>query len=122
MISALDEMNDFMGMKLPDSFKAQLKKEITTGQFTQKNNNARTQVKARLYDLVGDKIMSQFQQSLETERELAFNRGLEKGQGTLYNKPPKTNSPGHVKPTDDNYKDEKAGFRGIDADAIDTSR
>ncbi len=119
MVTAIDGLNEFMGMQLPDTFKTQLKAEITSGQLTKKNNNAQTQVKARLYDLVGDRIMSGFQKQLETEKESAYNRGLAAGQGSLYNKPPTTDSPGHMKPNE-HSNDEKAGFRNIDEDSIQT--
>ena len=119
MITVLDGMEEFMGIKLPDTFKAQLKSEITSGMLTKKNNNAQTQVKARLYDLVGERIQKQQDAQRQLERDQAYNRGLETGQGILYNKPPRIESPGHMKPNES--KDEKAGFRNIDSDAIDTN-
>lgn len=117
--TTLDEMTDFMDFPLPATFKQQLKKEIETGLLTKKNNNASTQLKARLFDLVGARILAQHKANLEAEKNAAYERGLLKGQGALHNTPPIIDKPGHQKSKDFD-RDEKAGFRNIDSDAIST--
>lgn len=121
LLKAIDDTNEFMGIPIPDTFKAKIKKEIADGLFTKKNNNAQTQIKARLYDLVGAQIIDQKNRTLENEKAEAYARGLRKGQGALHNTPPVIDKPGHSI-AKDVLKNQLEGFRNIDDDAIDNNK
>lgn len=116
LLKAADEITEFMGRPLTEEFKIKLKEEISSGTLTKVNNNAQTQVKARLYDLVGGPIYQQLVKKSEIERNEAYERGLSKGQGTLHNTKPIMDKPGHLNQPDS----APIGFKDIDKDAIST--
>ena len=90
MTEALDTMDDFLGLSIPDNVKNVLKQEIESGVLTEANNNARTQVKARLFDLFSGKVLDHFEKRLAEERQKSYNAGYAAIDDNLHNRPPRT--------------------------------
>jgi hypothetical protein len=122
MVKVLNDMTDFMGLPLPVSVKDALKKEIQTGQLTKKNDNATTQIKARLFDLFGTKALAKLSGQLKEANREGFNKGKATELEKLHNEPIQIiDAAGHVKISKKDIENSHplAAFRDIEKDAKD---
>lgn len=114
----LDNTKEFMGISIPDNVKDILKREIDTGAFTDKNDNAQTQMKARLFDLFGDKVLSKVNKDWQKKVDDAYNRGVIGQQKRLHSIPPKPDEqPGHNSTRIETDKGKLPDMANVDADA-----
>ena len=116
--TVLDQTKEFMGIPIPDNVKDILKREIDGGQFTKKNDNAQTQMKARLFDLFGDKVLAKVNKDWQTKVDEAYNRGVKGMQNRLHNIPVKPEEqPGHGGSRTPQEQGKLADMSNIDKDA-----
>ena len=121
MSDYVNNMTEFMGTKLPDNVKTYLKKEIETGKLAEKNNNAESQIIARLFTLYGNQILKKMQDEAKNASRESYNKGLEKEKRKVHNVPPKKQTQTAVeqkKQTD--IIEPLALFKNFDEDAIET--
>lgn len=121
MSAHIDDMSEFMGMKLPDNVKSYIKKEIETGKLAKANNNAESQIVARLFALYGNQILKQIQEGAKNASRESYNKGLEKEKKKIHNIPPKKQAQTAIKQKDNSsgIVDPLALFQNIEADSID---
>ena len=120
MLAIVDRTEKFMGTKLPDNVRNYIKKEISTGKLARENNNAETQVLARLFSLYGSRILKQIQDEAKNASRDSYNKGLKKEKGKLHNLPPKKQTQDAIeqkKQTE--IVDPLAMFANIEEDSID---
>jgi len=118
MIKVVDELKDFMGIKVNDKAKAYLKKEISSGKLTLSNNNAKTQVIARMFDLFGSQVIDSINKRIKDSSRDGYNTGKLTEQEKLHNIPKKHAGSSVQEQKALSMEDPLAGFRNIDKDAI----
>lgn len=122
MLNVIDDMDDFMGEKLPAKTKAFLREEIKAGLLTKNNNNAQTQVKARLFDLFGQRIMANVEKRLKEASRSGYNSAIEKENGKKFGQAPGANAGGaqsrQFAPDNQDYPSDLGDVSGIDDDAV----
>jgi len=121
MTDVVDKTETFMGIKLTDEVKTYIKKEISTGKLAEKNNNARTQVFARLFELFGEKIIASFQKQVKDASREGFNTGKQKELEKTHNIVPTSRTPAASEQKNRKSEDPLAGFRNIDEDTIEVT-
>lgn len=105
MIDVVKELNDFVGIKIPESTKTRLIGEINSGVLTRENNNAATQVKARLFDLFSKNVTKFYEERIKEEKRKSYNEGSRNIKGGLHNTTPEGEQ---ISAAENRYKD-KAG-------------
>ncbi|MFA6916972.1 MAG: hypothetical protein WC222_11285 [Parachlamydiales bacterium] len=118
MVKVVDGLQDFMGMKLPDKAKDYIKTEISNGKLSERNNNARTQVYARLFEMFGSQIIDQYSKKISEEARKSFNTAKEQELGKLHNIPPKAGAESAQEHRASEDVNPLAAFINIDKDAI----
>jgi hypothetical protein len=88
ILESINKIDKFMGLDLPQSAKDDLIKEVKSGQFHKEINNSETVVKARLYTLYADKIISKLNTDIDKAKKEGYASGFAKGKGELHNIPP----------------------------------
>ena len=120
MVDYVEQVDSFMGMKLPDKLKTYIKKEIETGKLSSSNNNAETQINARLFMLYGNQILAKIKEDIKNSSRDSYNKGLETEIRKIHNLPPKQQAQPAVKTkVQEGIVDPLALFANIDQDAID---
>jgi hypothetical protein len=118
MAKVVDGLQDFMGMKLPDKAKEYIKTEISNGKLFEKNNNAKTQVYARLFEMFGSQIIDQYSKKIGEEARKSFNTAKEEGLGKLHNIPLRQGAESAQEHRASEETNPLAAFINIDKDAI----
>ena len=88
MVDYLDKLDNFMGYPLPQETKSILKSQILAGVFQEANNSASVQVKARLFDMFGDKILKKLREQQKVDSRKSYNDGQQRIKDDLHNTKP----------------------------------
>jgi hypothetical protein len=116
MIDVVKQTETFLGLKIPETVKANLIAEINSGVLTKENNNARTQVNARLFNLYSQNLKKYYDSKIKEASRKAYNEGATSIKKDLHNVPP-SGEHGAASSTDYSRKNEDgplAGFLGIE--------
>lgn len=118
MITEAKGLKTFLGTELKEDVKQYLVKEIESGKLTEQNNNAKTQVLARLLTLFGDRIIESYSKQLKNVSRESFNTGKQKELEKTHNILPTQKGASAEEQRSTELDDPLAAFRGIDKDSI----
>ena len=108
------KINEFMGVKLTDKWKAHLLSEIESGKLQSANNIAEAQLNARLFTLLGSEILKTMELKVKDANREGYNNADKKASAERHQVPPKNISTGSESSVNSDVRNKLKDFENIE--------